>query len=145
MGSITPNPKKRSYLLPPGCKDLIDVLRPMKSSRRSKSCQGAPISNEAGTISDISKHIQKFQKGGTVLLICTPDEKVGFALMRLLPDVISASVDFPEDATREPLARAWFARQGLDAPKVIEIPLQFPEAPVCIRFPVKPLPSNARR
>jgi hypothetical protein len=27
MGGITPNPKKRSYLLPPGCKDLIDVLQ----------------------------------------------------------------------------------------------------------------------
>ena len=27
MASITPNPKKRSYLLPPGCKDLFDVLQ----------------------------------------------------------------------------------------------------------------------
>ena len=27
MGSITPNPKKRGYLLPPGCKDLIHVLQ----------------------------------------------------------------------------------------------------------------------
>ena len=27
MGSITPDPKKRGYLLPPGCKDLIDVLK----------------------------------------------------------------------------------------------------------------------
>ena len=26
MGSITPNPKKRGYLLPTGCKDLVDVL-----------------------------------------------------------------------------------------------------------------------
>ena len=26
MGKLTPNPKKRGYLLPPGCKDLIDVL-----------------------------------------------------------------------------------------------------------------------
>ena len=26
-GSITPDPKKRGYLLPPGCKDLIDVLK----------------------------------------------------------------------------------------------------------------------
>ena len=26
MGSPTPNPKKRGYLLPPGCKNLIDVL-----------------------------------------------------------------------------------------------------------------------
>jgi translation initiation factor IF-3 len=27
MGSITPNPKKRGYLLPPGCKDLLHVLQ----------------------------------------------------------------------------------------------------------------------
>ena len=27
MGNITPNPKKRGYLLPPGCKDLIHVLQ----------------------------------------------------------------------------------------------------------------------
>lgn len=27
MGSITPDPKNRGYLLPPGCKDLIDVLK----------------------------------------------------------------------------------------------------------------------
>ncbi len=27
MGSVTPDPKKRSYLLPLGSKDLIDVLK----------------------------------------------------------------------------------------------------------------------
>jgi translation initiation factor IF-3 len=27
VGSLTPNPKKRDYLLPPGCKDLVDVLQ----------------------------------------------------------------------------------------------------------------------
>ena len=26
MSGLTPDPKKRSFLLPPGCKDLIDVL-----------------------------------------------------------------------------------------------------------------------
>jgi translation initiation factor IF-3 len=26
MAIITPNPKKRGFLLPPGCKDLIDLL-----------------------------------------------------------------------------------------------------------------------
>ena len=31
MGSLTPNPKKRGYLLPPGCKDLIDVLHGAKT------------------------------------------------------------------------------------------------------------------
>ena len=27
MGSLTPNPKKRGFLLPPGCKDLIHILQ----------------------------------------------------------------------------------------------------------------------
>ena len=27
MGSITLNPKKRGYLLSPGCKDLVDLLQ----------------------------------------------------------------------------------------------------------------------
>ena len=27
MASLTPDPKKRDYLLPPGCKELIDVLK----------------------------------------------------------------------------------------------------------------------
>jgi translation initiation factor IF-3 len=27
MGSITPDPKKRGFLLPPGCKDIADVLK----------------------------------------------------------------------------------------------------------------------
>jgi hypothetical protein len=38
MGSITPNPKKRGYLLPPGCKDLIDVLQgaPAKAALGNK-------------------------------------------------------------------------------------------------------------
>ena len=31
-GSLTPNPKKRGYLLPKGCKDLIDLLRPPRAS-----------------------------------------------------------------------------------------------------------------
>ena len=31
MGSLTPNPKKRGYLLSPGCKDLIDVLHGAKT------------------------------------------------------------------------------------------------------------------
>ena len=33
MSGITPNLKKRSYLLPPGCKDLIHVLQGVPSKR----------------------------------------------------------------------------------------------------------------
>jgi hypothetical protein len=139
MGTIKPNLKKRSYLLPPGCKDLIDVLQPMKARRETSGS----LSNEAGTISEIPKHIQRFVKSGRVLLIQT-DEEVGFSLMRLLPEVISASIDFAEDAAREALVTSWCTRSGLDAPKKTERSVQFPEATVWIRFPVKPLPSNTR-
>jgi translation initiation factor IF-3 len=44
MGSITPNPKKRSYLLPPGCKDLIDVLEGVPpNATPSKFCLNGKI------------------------------------------------------------------------------------------------------
>ena len=37
MPGITPNPKKRGYSLPPGCKDLIDVLQPQTKKRSTQS------------------------------------------------------------------------------------------------------------
>jgi translation initiation factor IF-3 len=42
MGSTTPNPKKRSYLLPLGCKDLIDILQgvPPKATLSSVRVNG---------------------------------------------------------------------------------------------------------
>ena len=35
MGHLTPNPKKRSYLLPAGCKNLSDLLPPVPSRKSS--------------------------------------------------------------------------------------------------------------
>jgi hypothetical protein len=44
MASIAPDPKKRGYLLPPGCKDLIDVLqgKASKPPPRPVSQKAAP-------------------------------------------------------------------------------------------------------
>lgn len=47
MSGLTPNPKKRSCLLPPGCKDLIDVLKPKAQAQApSKTVALHPISTE---------------------------------------------------------------------------------------------------
>lgn len=49
MSGLTPNPKKRSCLLPPGCNDLIDVLslQPKgKAQAPSKTVALHPISTE---------------------------------------------------------------------------------------------------
>ena len=43
MASITPNPKKRSCVLPPGCQDLIDVLRGAPPKR---SLSTAPVNGK---------------------------------------------------------------------------------------------------
>src|SRR5207237_5945395 len=47
MGRVTPNLKRRSYLLPPGCKDLIDVLRLKRKTKLApKALAIHPISTE---------------------------------------------------------------------------------------------------
>ena len=54
MGSITPNPKKRGYLLPPGCKDLIDVLdgAPKAQSLTSVRVNGKIRAREVRVVSE---------------------------------------------------------------------------------------------
>src|SRR5688572_10577862 len=48
MSNITPDPKKRGYLLPDGCKDLIDVLKrtPKKPQAKGGVLAIHPISTE---------------------------------------------------------------------------------------------------
>ena len=139
------NYNKRSINLPPGCKDLIDIVRPMKA-RSKHSRDVAMFSGETGTLSAVSRHTKKFLKGGQGLLIHTTDEKLGFALTRLMRGTITASVDFPEDAAREAQVKAMFTRYGLDVPRATEMPAQFvPEVAVWTRFPIKPFPSDTPR
>ena len=54
MASITPNPKKRSYLLPPGCKDLIHVLQgtPLKPSLSTARVNGKIQAREVRVIGE---------------------------------------------------------------------------------------------
>ena len=43
MSSITPDPNRRDYLLPPGCKDLIDVLKQTPKDKPQAATETVPI------------------------------------------------------------------------------------------------------
>ncbi len=43
---LNPDYSKRGYLLPEGCKDLIDVINLQKSTKRQSPWQAAPLSTE---------------------------------------------------------------------------------------------------
>src|SRR5262245_429600 len=79
MSSFTPNPKKRSYLLPPGCKDLIDVLMVLLTAcgcahvprqltlahdiRVPEKWRGGTSDPVFRDSSDISRYISAYERG----------------------------------------------------------------------------------
>src|SRR4030095_12787454 len=72
------NYDKRDINLPPGCKNLIDVLQPMVPPPGLKPRRGLTMGGgETATISSIPKYINNFlnQSNQDLLLIRTPNEK----------------------------------------------------------------------
>jgi hypothetical protein len=63
VSNITPDPNKRSYLLPPGCKDLIDVLQPSKPVPKIIRVNGKIRAHEVRVIGE------KGQSLGVMLLV----------------------------------------------------------------------------
>jgi translation initiation factor IF-3 len=61
MGSILPDPKKRGYLLPPGCKDLVDVLKKTSALKSSPvgivRVNGKIRAREVRVIDEQGKHL----------------------------------------------------------------------------------------
>lgn len=138
------NYNKRSINLPPGCKNLIDVLRPNKAGAKPRDRQ--PPTFETETLASIPKHIGNFLKRSsqTALLICDTHERVGFDLTRLSGNII-ATIRFLDDPAREARVRKLFAHYGLDVPAQTETTPQFPEAPVWTMFTIQPFPSDTPR
>jgi hypothetical protein len=142
------NYNKRSIDLPPGCKDLIDVLRPKMSKAAAIPAPGATMSDdETGTILSISEYIETFLKNPqTLLMIYKPDEKVSFGITRWADDPISACVEFAENPLRDEHVREFFARHGLEAPVRTATPPEFVlQAPGWVTFPIRLFPSDTRR
>ena len=84
MGNIQPNPKKRGYLLPTGCKDLIDVL---------KGCPAKPLL-------DFAKVNGKIQ-AKEVRVIGPEGNQIGiFSLAKALSLARSRSLDLVQITSR---------------------------------------------
>jgi len=77
MAGITLNPKKRGYLLPPGCKDLVHVLQgaPPKPSLGAKLCVNGQIK---------SKDVRVIDENGKQLGIVALSEAFDLARARSL-------------------------------------------------------------
>jgi len=146
------NYKTRSVALPPGCKDLIDVLRPtgppkaeviISPDERPAVTRGGLIT---GRLSEIGKYVAMvFHARGemVILLMSTPDEQVTMHLGRDRSRTIAASVVFGYGGDREKAIRAFYQRHGLETPPDSGKPEHFsPHLPVHCNYPVTPLPSE---
>jgi translation initiation factor IF-3 len=71
MGSIRPDPKKRSYVLPHGCKDLIDVLKghaPKPTLGRTFRVNGRIRSREVRVIGQRGERLGVMRLGEAIQL-----------------------------------------------------------------------------
>jgi hypothetical protein len=141
------NYNKRSINLPPGCKDLIDVLPPKAFAEATRPLGVTMFDVETATISSIQKYIEKFlQSRQMLLLIYTPDEQVSFGLTRFPDNPITASVDFVENPVRYESLRRLFAGCGLQIPTSTPTPPEFISgAPVWANYEIHPFSSDTAR
>ncbi|SPE55066.1 hypothetical protein SBV1_2030019 [Verrucomicrobia bacterium] len=115
------NYKKRSIDLPPGCKDLMDVLNP--ASRRSPTgwLAGKRLElvkheeHSAGLLSDIGKHLTRvLQSRAQVSALCvsTKDNRTVLEIAHEREGAMAAYGTFPKDAAKGQAAKAFLDRYG---------------------------------
>lgn len=86
MSGITPNPNKRSYLLPPGCKDLIDVLKgadqePSQGSSERVRVNGKIRANKVRVIGEQGRQLGIMKLSDALDLA----KKLGIDLVEIAP------------------------------------------------------------
>jgi len=149
------NYNKRSVTLPPGCKNLIDLLQPHgQSTADSISPSGelpAVTRGESGSIrlAEIEKLVaMPFQSHaqGFIVMLSLVDGRFTFDFTQMQGELMSAFVIFEEDADRERLMQEFFIAHGLQLPRHDWTPTatQFiPGMPVQSIYHISPLPSDA--
>lgn len=147
------NYKKRSITLPPGCKDLIDLLQQHRQPKTDStiSSVGCPTvtRDESGTVMvcEIAKYVaMPFESAAlsSILTLSAPDEHLTVDFSQMEGSLFHASAVFEENADRERLMREFFISQGLQTPDTDWTPTHFVAGvPVQIIFRILPLPSDA--
>jgi hypothetical protein len=144
------NFKKRGVTLPPGCKDLIDLLRPAAKATIASEYRVTTRRKEkvTGMLSDLGKYIRMaFESEGVmfVLGITSPDKRLEVAVLRRKAEEPWVAVTFPSDPEQERVLREFCTRKGLEIPKDIGTrPSGFsPNLPIQVFYRISPLPAEA--
>ena len=147
------NYKKRSITLPPGCKDLIDLLQQHQQSETDSTISSVRYPtvtrDESGTVMvcEIAKYVaMPFESAAlsSVLTLSAPEEHLTVDFGQMDGRLFYASATFDENADRERLMREFFISQGLQTPDTDWTPTQFVAGvPVQIIFRILPLPPDA--
>jgi hypothetical protein len=142
------NFKKRGVTLPPGCKDLVDLLQRSSkpviegASRLTATCNATAT----GRLPDVGKYIRiAFESRGAIftLGITRPGGRVEFVLQRIKSDEPWASIAFPSEPEEERVVREFFTRRGLQVPEGSDTAPGFlTDLPIKLVYRISPLPSD---
>src|SRR5436190_8979600 len=148
------NYSKRSITLPPGCKDLIDVLR-----REGRNLQwlekhlGIDLSRAItrggsvkGTFLDIEKNVHQAVTASAlifILKIIPADQRFTFTLQRLHQRPLQTIVELKTRTPQEAALRRSLAAHKLQTPDdAIEPGMPFPDLPWRLTWAIEPLPGD---
>jgi hypothetical protein len=153
--------QNRGINLPPGCKDLIDVLKldkramlaghtgwPSRAANElpAKVTHGATVS---GLLGDVLKYVKMAfdSRAREFLLMISPPG--GYFLMdvhRNADGMMASSVMVQADSARERAVHFFFAHRGLEIPKHVKMPqTSSPSSPPQVVYHISPIPNEAWR
>lgn len=142
---------KRGYLLPEGCKDLIDVLQ--RRDRRKiddlVAAHEASLVMRSGAVPDKLSEIERYVKmvfeshGLMFTLSISPPDELLTVDVGQTSGTIWATVVVQKGTGREANVKAFFARHGLSIPTYSATPVQFyPHLPVYCDYCISPMPPD---
>lgn len=152
MGKFV-NLKKRSFLLPPGMKDLIDMLRPKRigEPQRTGSTPPDPVSRHSEILviplGGVAALVALFLRPGPetrLFNIRAPELALELHLCRDEQSASSCHVIFPDESEWEARIREIFGALGLQQRLESSFPpaVMFPGVPVKCIWDVVPLPTG---
>lgn len=165
MAGITPDPKERGYLLPPGCKDLYDVLQqekqrainPAASSKgwtHYSDSDPGPLQEDEDErvfgqcqLHEIECYVVllfEANKSTPDVTLLSRDPELTVHVRREADQTIRASVPIPMGTEQEKKAREFFTRQSWPLPEAgTWSPRRWPNVPVYQFYDTPSLPPTA--
>jgi hypothetical protein len=143
MAGVTPNPKKRSFLLPPGCKDLHDLLQRQRPDRKPTTKYDDPIK---GRISELERHLVRMAASIALirsLQVHSSDHEFSVRIHQARDLPMTASLSLEIGSRQDKIMREFCTRHNLPLPDDTGMPPGFlPDLPVSQIYRLSSLPSE---